>query len=248
VTSAWTDSSEASLARLRLASQCGKPLGGVCARRAVGCVQLRERDLERDRRGALVEVDLERGDLLLEQAPPRVAGRQRLLGEDLLLRLGEQVRAVAAGRAQVVPAEVEVVMGEQLVGARVVDLGPLELEEQQLRLDRRRALLHPLVERAARRVGGVGREVQAAERAGARDDLLQPAELAHRLLEAGAVELGDVARVALREAVGALLRLGQHRVDGGDRVGRIAVEQRLEIPRDLQDLRIGDVGAHGGGG
>ena len=227
----------------------GHALGRVRAGLAVGQVQARERDLERDRLGAVLDLDLERGDLLLEQAAPGVARGQRLLGEDLLLGLGEQVRAVAARRLQVMATEVEALGGEQRLGALVVERGPLELEEQELRLDRRRVLLDPLVERAAGRVGGVGREVQAGEGPGARDDLLERPELGHGLDQARAVELGHVAGVALGERVGALLRLGQHRVDGGDGVAGVAVEQGIEVPGDLQDLGIGDVGAtHGARG
>ena len=139
------------------ASAVGHALGGVRARLAVGQVQARERDLERDRLGAVLELDLERGDLLLEQPAPGVARGQRLLGEDLLLGLGEQVRAVAARRAQVVAAEVEALGGEQLVGALVVERGPLELEEQELRLDRRRVLL----DRAGRARRGPGRRCRS---------------------------------------------------------------------------------------
>ena len=79
--------------------------------------------------------------------------------------------------------------------------------------------------------------------------VLEPAELGHRLDQAGPVELGDAAGVALGEGVGALLRLGQHRVDGGDRIASVAVEEGVEVPGDLEDLGIGDVGAaHGARG
>jgi hypothetical protein len=86
--------------------------------------------------------------------------------------------------------------------------------------------------------------VQAGEGARAADELLQRAELVHRLREAGSVELGHVAGVALGEAIGARLGVGEHRVDRGDRVARVAVEQGVEIPGDLEPLGIGDVGAH----
>ena len=183
----------------------GHALGRVRAGLAVGQVQARERDLERDRLGAVVELDLERGDLLLEQPAPGVARGQRLLGEDLLLGLGEQVRAVAARRAQVVAAEVQALGGEQLVGARVVERGPLELEEQELRLDRRRLLLDPLVERAAGGVGGVGREVQAGEGAGAASTISwrAPSSVMASTRPGPSSSL-DVAGVALGEDVGAL--------------------------------------------
>ena len=67
------------------------------------------------------------------------------------------------------------------------------------------------------------------------------AELAHRLGQAGAVELADVAGVALGERVGARLRAGEHRVDGGDGIARIALQQRIEVPADLLDLVVCDV-------
>ena len=82
--------------------------------------------------------------------------------------------------------------------------------------------------------------MQAAEGAGAADDLLQVAELVHRLGEAGAVELRHVAGVALGERVGAALRLGEHRVDGRDGIARITVEQGIEVPADLLDFLVGD--------
>ena len=125
--------------------------------------------------------------------------------------LGQQVRPVAARRAQVVAAEVEPVGGEQLLGALVVERGPLELEEQQRGLDLRAALLHALEQRAALGVGGGGREVQHRVGAGAADELLQRGELAHRRGEAGAVELGDLAGVGGGERVGAALRLVEQR-------------------------------------
>ena len=83
----------------------------------------------------------------------------------------------------------------------------------------------------------------AAEGAGAADDLLQVAELVHRLGEAGAVELRHVAGVALGERVGAALRLGEHRVDGRDGIARITVEQGIEVPADLLDFLVGDLGS-----
>ena len=62
------------------------------------------------------------------QAP---APADRLLGEDPLLGLGQQVVAVAAHGAQVVGAEVEHGVGEHVLDAVVVDRGPLELDEQR---------------------------------------------------------------------------------------------------------------------
>ena len=87
-------------------------------------------------RGRLaVELDADRRHLLLEQPLPRAAPGDRLLGEDDLFGLGQQVRPVAARRAQVVRGEREPVVGEQRLDLLVGELGPLELEEQQLGAD-----------------------------------------------------------------------------------------------------------------
>ena len=56
--------------------------------------------------------------------------------------------------------------------------------------------------------------------------------------QAGAVELGDLARVGLGEGVGAPLDLGEHLADGGVGVVRPAVEQRVEVPGDRLELGI----------
>ena len=122
----------------------------------------RQRDLERDRLARPRRARPRSPRPAPRTAAPRRCGPvTRLLGEHLLLGLGEQVRAVAARGAQVVAGEVEPVGGEQLLGALVVERRPLELEEQQ------RASRSPsprsctlLQQRAARRVGRVGGEAQ----------------------------------------------------------------------------------------
>ncbi len=116
---------------------------------AVGVLQAAHRDLER--RG-LVEVgqrDADRARLLAEEPRPGLAPGDGLLGHQLLLRLAEQVRAVAADRAQVVAHVLQAVRLDQRVGGVVVDLRPLEVEEHELRLDRGGELGRPL--RRARR-------------------------------------------------------------------------------------------------
>ncbi len=183
----------------------GDGLRARAAHLAVGGEEPRQRDLERDRLAALRERDLDRRRLLLEQARPRAVGRERLLGEDPLLGLGEQVRPVAARGAQVVPAEVEPVLREQLLGAVVLERRPLELEEQQGRLDLRPALLHELQQRAALGVGGRRREVEHREGARAADQLADRGELPHRVREPGPVERRDPAGVPGGEGVGAPL-------------------------------------------
>ena len=223
-------------------------LGGVAADVAVGREQARERDLERHGVGVVLELDRDRRRLLLEQPRPRRAAGERLLGEDLLLGLGEQVRAVAAGRAQVMAREVEPFGGDQLLGPLVLEPGPLELEEQQAGLDAGRALLELLEQGAARRVGGVAGEVQDRVGAGAAEQLLDRLQLVHGGDHPGPVELGDLARVGLGEGVGAPLDLGEDLADGGVGVVGPAVEQRVEVPGDRLELRIfGDFGrAHDG--
>ncbi len=175
-------------------------------------------------------LDLDRARLLLEQPRPRLAAADRLLGHDLLLRLGEEIRPVAAHRAQVVAARVEAVGAEQLVGALVVDRGPLEVEEEELRLDRGRLLADPRDERAVRRVDRVDGEAQVRVVARAGDELGDRLELGHRLGEPGAVEPGDVSRVAPGERRRPLVGLGQHAVGP---LGALAVDQRVEVPRDV---------------
>ena len=124
------------------------------------------------------QLDLDRRGQLLEQARPGARAGERLLGEDLLLGLAEQVLAVAAHVAQVVAAEVQPLAREQLLGALVCERGPLQLEEQQRGLDRGLLLLHALQQRPVGRVGGVGGEAQRGVVAGAARQLLDPGELA----------------------------------------------------------------------
>ncbi len=139
-----------------------------------------------------------------------------------------------------VTGEVEVLVGEELVGARVVERGPLELEEQQLGLDLRRALLHQLQQGAALGVGGRGREVEHRVGARAADQLVERGELAHRGGEARPVERGDLAGVLRGEGVGAALGVGEQRLHAG-RALPCAVEQWIQVPGDPVEIGIGDV-------
>ena len=131
------------------------------------------------------------------------------------------MRPVTAGAAQVVAAERQAVgrvgirLGEQLVGVGVIERRPLELEEQQLRLDLGGALLDALQQRPAGRIGGVGREPQRGVGAGASDEVVDPLELVHRPLEPGGVELSDLAGVLLGEAGRGGDRLIEHPGDAG---------------------------------
>jgi hypothetical protein len=139
-----------------------------------------------------------------------------------------------------VASEVEPVGGQQLLCALVVERRPLELEEQQAGLELRAALLHLLQQGAARRVGRVRREVQRRVRPRAADEVVDVGELLHRAHEPGPVELGDLPRVRLGERVGAPLGVFEQGVHPrGAVVG--ALDQRLEVPLDLQEFGIGEL-------
>jgi len=109
---------------------------------------------------------------------------------------------VAARRAEVVAAEVQPVVAEQLLGAIVGQCRPLELEEQQLGLDLGGSLLHQLQQRAAGRIGRVGGEAQGGERAGLPDQLVDLRQLVHRGRQCGGVQLGHPTGVRLGEGLG----------------------------------------------
>ena len=187
--------------------------------RGPGREQARERLLQRGRLVAVGQLHLDGGDLLGEQAPEGRRAAHVELGDDALLGLAELVRAVAAQRAQVVAAEVEPLGGEQLLGPLVRQQVPLELEEQQLRLDRRAQLARLLDQGAARRVGRVEGEPEHRVRARPAGEIVDRAQLVHGVGEAGGVELGHAAAVALGEGGGALARLDQQLLDPGRRRG-----------------------------
>ena len=214
---------------------------------AVGQRQAAERDVQRDRLAVAVPIPLagagRRGQLhldcrgeLLEQPRPRPGTGERLLGEDLLLGLCQQVVAVAANVAQMVAAELQAVACEQLLHARIVQRGPLQVEEQQRRLDRRAALLGRLQECSVGRVGGVGGETQRSVGSGATDQVVDLRELPHRLAQPVAVELAELAGVALGELLRACQRLGEAALDA---VRAVAVDERFEIPGGRLQLGIG---------
>ena len=98
------------------------------------------------------------------------------------------MRPVAARRAQVVRGEAEPVVGEERVDLVVGNLGPLELEEQELRADHRAPLLDALHARAASGIGRVGGEVESGEAAGAADEVVHLGEAVHEVDEAVGIE------------------------------------------------------------
>ena len=217
----------------------GDGLGGGAPHVAVGCVELAERGFERGR--CTVELDGDARHLLFEQALERAAARDLLLVEDDLFGLGEQVRPVAPRRAQVVAGEGEPVVGQEALDLFVAQLGPFQLEEQQLGVDRGAALLDALHARAACGIGRVGREVEARVAARAPDEIEHFRESVHVLGEAGRVQLGDVA-ARLGERFGA--RVGRVEQLGEAGVAGIG-QQRAEIPDDVGGGEIGVGGGHG---
>ena len=150
------------------------------------------------------------------------------------------MRPVAARGAQVVAAEAEAVVREQHLGDVVVERGRIpRLKNSSVVSIWGRALLHQLEQRAARGVGGGGREPEHREGAGAADQLLQAGELAHGVGEPGAVEFGDLAGVLGGERVGAALGVVEQRLHARGALAG-AVQQRFKIPGDPLDVGIGD--------
>src|SRR5947209_18094773 len=146
---------------------------------AAGGLRAAERGVERQ--FLAVQLDPQSGHQLAEQPRPGGLTRYRLLGQDLLLGLGEEMRPVAPRAAQMVAAEVKSPDTEDLLRLRVIHCRPLALEEQEPGLDLGSPLLHHLKQRAALGIGGVGREAKGCEGAGAADELLDRLELVPRL-------------------------------------------------------------------
>ena len=227
----------------RAQARCERVGHGLGDRPALALVaqllQPGERLVERGLRP--VDLDAEVGDQLLEEAHPRAVAGDALLGVQPLLRLGEHVRAVAALGAQDVRVVRERRVGEQLLRAVVVDLDPLELEEQQLGLDRSPLLACALGERAARFVRGVRGVTELRVGLRARDDGVDALGLGRRLAQAGRLEPRDLAAVALAEG----LRVGEGAVEvaGEARVVGARVEI-VEVP--LDGFGAGHRCGHGG--
>ena len=221
----------------------GDALGGVGALGAVGGVQVRERDLERDRLGAV----LDRRPAARRSAP-RTAGPRRC-GRSATSRRGSSPRARRAGRAG--------------SGARCAGGGGRS-RGRRPRAARRRASSSIAAHSSSKNSSFVSIGVafsctrwKSAPRAGSvvSVEKWRPAKEPARATSSwrspssfiasarpGAVELGDVAGVALGERVGALLRRGEHGVDGRGGIAGVADQQGIEVPGDLLDLGVCDVG------
>ncbi len=180
-------------------------LGGRAADVAIAGIELRHRFLER---GLLaVELHAQRTQKLLVQAAPGTDAGDGLLGDDLLLGLRQEIRAELPQRAQPVAPALELRAREMRLGRSVVEVGDLQTEEEQLRVERCALLRDSGNERAARRVGHVRCEVEMGEVADASEDLLDPLALCDRRGQLGRAQLRDLAVVRLAKGGGGLFRL-----------------------------------------
>ncbi len=172
-------------------------LGGAPALVAIRGVELRHRLLEADL--VAVEVDLDRAEQLVVQAIPGAEAGDRLLREDLLLRLGEDVRPELPNRPEPVAPALELVAREERLGLVVLERRELEPEEEELRVDRRALLRQARDERAALRVGHVRREPEVRVVDRARERRLDPLALLDRVAQLARAQLGDASVVPLAE-------------------------------------------------
>jgi hypothetical protein len=189
---------EQGVEHIRARAESGRKARGHClgrglTRRALGRMQLCERAFERGR--AAIELDLDRRDLFLEQPLPRAPTRDRLLVEHNFFRLAQEVRAVAPSGTEMMAGEGELLVGEEHLHLIVGELCPLEIEEQQSGADLRGEVVDALHTRAARRIGGIARKVEADITPGPSDDFVDPRQLLHHARELRRVEVGDATAV-----------------------------------------------------
>jgi hypothetical protein len=142
-----------------------------------------------ERQPLAVEGDAELGEELVEEAAPGARAGDALLGRDPLLGFREQVRLVAAVRAEDGGVLLERWVGEQPLGNVFVERAPLEVEEEELRLDLRVPLAHLLDERTARLIGAVRGLPETCVRLDTCRCGVDPLHLDYRFVELGRGEL-----------------------------------------------------------
>ena len=120
--------------------------------------------------------------------------------------------AVAADRLQVVARLFKPIGLQQFGCALVINFCPLQLEEDELCFDPRRQFLHARHQRAVGWVLGVGGKAKVGVVTGAADEVADDRQLGYRQRQARAVELIDLAGVALRERGGAAVGVGEQLV------------------------------------
>ena len=180
----------------------------------------RTRQIDGDGRGELVE-----------ETHPCGGTADRLLGEQLLLGLAQKVVPVATEVPQVVGAEVQGRVGEELADPLVVQRGPLQLEEDELRGHRRGAFLHRHHLCSALGVRGVLGEPQHHVVAQPAEQLLQLRGAVHQGGEPCRVEPGDAASgpgELVDEDVGFVEQL----------LDRGTSEQRIELPPHVRGGQV----------
>ena len=178
-------------------------LGGATPLVAIRGVELRHRFLEADL--VPVEVDLDRTQELVVQTVPRAEPGDRLLREDLLLRLGEDVRPELPNGPQPVAPALELVTRDERVGLVVLERSELEPEEEELGVDRRALLGEARDERTALRVGHIRREPEVRVVDRTRERRLDPFALLDRVSQVGRAQLGDASVVPLTKRGGRCL-------------------------------------------
>ena len=134
----------------------------------------------------------------------------RLLGEDLLLRLGEDVRPELPNGPSQWRQRSSSSLARSASAWSSVERRELEPEEEELRVDRRALLRQARHERSALRVGHVRREPEVRVVDRARERRLDPLALLDRLAQIAGAQLRDAAVVLLaergRRSLGRVLR------------------------------------------
>ena len=199
-----------------------------------------ERGVQRDGSSSPPQVtSMARRQLARTGASRRPAG-DRLLGQHLLLGLGEQVGAVAPRGAQVVAAKSSPSVGEQLLDARVVERRPLELEEAAA-WSRSRCPAPATFCSSAPRAGSAV-SVEKCRRgvvAGAAERVLELAELRIASTRPGPSSSASLPAWAAAKASARRVASSRSR---STPVGAVALDELLEVPGDGLELGIADRG------
>ncbi len=195
------------------------------------------------------EVDGDRRGQLVEQAGPGSEPGLALLGNDRLLGLREQVRPAEPEVVEVMAAEVEPGIRQHGGDVVIVSGGPFEVDEDQLGADGGRALLGCCHCGAARRVVGGRREREHGVIAGARHQVLELGQRAHRRCQFARVEGADASpqrHELVGKGVGAIEEIGRCRTVGQDRVDVPRHIGRREVVIDHARVGLALVDGHAG--
>ncbi len=167
---------------------------------------------------------------LVEEAVPGVAPRDRLLSQDLLFGLAQQVGAIAAHCLDPVPIVRHGWVRIPGLGGRVRRGGQLELEEDEFLAEPGAPLRGALQQRATGRCAGVGRPIQVGVGADPGGPLADRLVGGQQFPQRGRVQGRDAPAVRRVQLVRARVRAVQIAVDGRVVAGRVEVGQ---VPGDL---------------